>query len=316
MSVKVILWCVVLLCVCGCSMNAERDNPLDPDSPDYTSIAGRVADRGLHPVAGALVTAKPVGLHAYTDDEGRYSIAGLRDGTFVVTAEAQGYQPDSQEVSVKKGNTASADFLLNARPYLEWVRSISAHEPIWPLDIYYAELSAHPGDGDGTPDIESLHVAIAGIGYERRMTYDHNLGCFFHTVVPESLPGGTLHDIIGKEILFTVVDKQGGCGFGSSGIARIVEPLPEIVSPKQGEQVSRLPVLRWRFYTQYEVSYSIKLYSSQPVGLVWSRDSIAQHEDSIVVSDSLEQGPHYWILTATDIFGNRARSEEASFIAE
>lgn len=311
------IWLFVsLTVVCGCSFNADRDNPLDPHSPDYTAVFGRVEDRGRHPIPGALVAVSPQNVISLTDNGGFYRISGLEEGTQAVRASASGYEPDSHEIEVERGHTLSMDFQLNAMPYFEWVNSVSAHEPIWPLDIYYAELTASPGDADGSPDIESLAVEVADLSYRRRMDFDHNLGCFHHVIRSESLPGGSLHELVGKEITFTVIDKQGSCGQAVSRVIRTLDILPQAVSPAHGEPVGPSPILRWQFSSSFTVTYSVRVHATQPPGLAWSIDSIPQVEDSIQVADSLAQGPHYWTITAVDEFGNWSRSEEASFVVE
>lgn len=302
--------------MCGCAMNAERDNPLDPVSPYYTAIAGRAMDRAHFPIPGTRITVTPENVSILTDSSGQYAIPGLRKGAHTVCAEASSYAPDSQQVQVAVGEVALADFVLNAQPYFQLAKAVSAHEPVWPLDFHFAYLTAIVDDGDGSPDVESVHVVIEDIDYRRSMQFDHDIGCFTHTIMEDSLPGRTLHELIGKEIEFTVTDRQGSSGQATTSLTRIIDPLPIIVSPKNGENVPPRPILEWDFHVPYEVTYSIRLYRTLPHSLVWSVDSIPQSMSSMQVPDSLDQGAHYWTLTAFDVFGNWSKSEEASFQVE
>ena len=313
---KAFLVSLSMLVLCGCALDAERDNPLDPLSPHYTAIAGRVMDRAHFPIPGTRITVMPEDVSTLTDSSGQYAIPGLKKGTHLAHAEVPSYASDSQQVQVAVGQVALADFELNAQPYFQSVKAVSAHEPVWPLDIHFAYLTATPDDGDGSPDVESVHVVIEDIDYERSMLFDHDLGCFTHTIMADSLPGRSLHNLIGKEIGFTVTDRQGGSGQATTRLVRIIDPLPIIVSPKNGEKVGPRPILEWDFYVPYEVTYSIRLYRTQPHSLVWSVDSILQSTSSTQVPDSLDQGAHYWTLTAFDAFGNWSKSEEASFQVE
>lgn len=313
---RALLICLSMWFLCGCAMNAERDNPLDPLSAHYTAIAGRVTDRAHFPIPDTRITVMPENVSALTDSSGRYTVQGLKRGIHVVHAEASSYAPDSQQVQVAIGQVALADFELNAQPYFQSVKAVSAHEPVWPLDIHFAYLTAVPNDGDGSPDVESVHVVIEDIDYERSMQFDHDQGCFTHTIMADSLPGRSLHNLIGVEIGFTVTDRQGGTGQATTRLMRIIDPLPFIVSPKNGEKVGPRPILEWDFYVPYDITLSIRLYRTQPHWLVWSADSIPPSTNSMQVPDSLDQGAHYWTLTAFDAFGNWSKSEEASFQVE
>lgn len=69
-------------------------------------IGGTVKDQNNQPLKGATVTAEnpnasPSSFTATTDDRGRYSIIGLRTGTWKITASAPGFAPSSGSVPVR-----------------------------------------------------------------------------------------------------------------------------------------------------------------------------------------------------------------------
>jgi hypothetical protein len=89
------------------SMWACGDSPTAPSSalPTATStLSGQVAEMteaGPVPVAGALVrvgSELPLPRDATTDDDGRYVLAGLPDGSVSVTTSKDGYVTDVQTV--------------------------------------------------------------------------------------------------------------------------------------------------------------------------------------------------------------------------
>lgn len=86
-------------------------------APD--AIVGRVtvAASGA-PLAGAVVSAGPA-VSATTDASGRYRLASLTAGTYIVRVRAVGYQPAAREVTVTAGAVAVADFSL------EFLRTLS-----------------------------------------------------------------------------------------------------------------------------------------------------------------------------------------------
>ena len=69
-------------------------------------IGGTVKDQNNQPLKGATVTAEnpnasPSSFTATTDDRGRYSIIGLRTGSWKITASAPGFAPSSGSVPVR-----------------------------------------------------------------------------------------------------------------------------------------------------------------------------------------------------------------------
>ena len=78
-----------------------------PAAAQTGRIGGQVKDaQSGQPLKGATITAEnpeasPSSFTATTDDKGRYSIIGLKTGTWKVTAVAPGFQPSSGQVPVR-----------------------------------------------------------------------------------------------------------------------------------------------------------------------------------------------------------------------
>jgi hypothetical protein len=77
-----------------------------PASAQTGRIGGQIKDTQGQPLKGATVTAEnpgasPSSFTATTDDKGRYSIIGLKTGTWKVTASAPGFAPSSGQVPVR-----------------------------------------------------------------------------------------------------------------------------------------------------------------------------------------------------------------------
>ncbi len=79
------------------------------------AIAGTVTEAGTNaPIEGVLVAVVETGLSAETDSQGAYSIEDLSPDTYEVTASAEGYVSATKTVTVEDGQTADADFALDA----------------------------------------------------------------------------------------------------------------------------------------------------------------------------------------------------------
>ena len=77
-----------------------------PAAAQTGRIGGQIKDTQGQPLKGATVTAEnpgasPSSFTATTDDKGRYSIIGLKTGTWKVTASAPGFAPSSGQVPVR-----------------------------------------------------------------------------------------------------------------------------------------------------------------------------------------------------------------------
>ena len=77
-----------------------------PASAQTGRVGGTIKDTSGQPIKGATVTAEnpqasPSSYTATTDDKGRYSIIGLKTGTWKVTASAPGFSASSGQVPVR-----------------------------------------------------------------------------------------------------------------------------------------------------------------------------------------------------------------------
>jgi len=81
-------------------------------------VGGTVRDESGQPIKGATVTAEnpqasPSTWTATTDDRGRFSIIGLRNGIWTFTAQAPGYAPSQGQARIQTlGNNPPIEFKL------------------------------------------------------------------------------------------------------------------------------------------------------------------------------------------------------------
>ena len=76
------------------------------------SVTGTVSDQDGNVLAGANVTVEGTDNGASSNVDGSFSISGLGDGTYTVTASFIGYNDASAVVTVSGGQSASADLSL------------------------------------------------------------------------------------------------------------------------------------------------------------------------------------------------------------
>jgi hypothetical protein len=107
---------LIALLTCSSCTSLTRQNPFDPDAPDTfkapATIQGVVFVDGRTDSSEALVSV--VGVRSYTTPanvDGSYSIGGVLPGTYKVTATLVGFRSTVSSLTVKAGDTVTADDL-------------------------------------------------------------------------------------------------------------------------------------------------------------------------------------------------------------
>jgi subtilisin-like proprotein convertase family protein len=87
---------------------------MTPEAPPDGAIAGQVCLEGMGDHSGVLVTAMPGGSSAYTNTSGHYTIDGVYDATYTVTATMDGWSTGVCEDVVVSGGlpTGGVDMML------------------------------------------------------------------------------------------------------------------------------------------------------------------------------------------------------------
>ncbi|MBL7074556.1 carboxypeptidase regulatory-like domain-containing protein [candidate division KSB1 bacterium] len=314
-----------LMLVVGCS-DMAHDNPLDPDSPDYSglgSVYGKVLSYSVPhtPIPEVVVTLSPSLKVGVTDEDGEYRIDDVPVGSYWVLASRTGYCPDSLQITVSAGKTTQDTFYLDALPVFLETGVASIHISTWISldDIYEAEFQARVTDPDGVNDIDSVFVRVDGIGLE--VPLGMNMDGYFQTTLnAQDLPHRSLEDLLGQPVIFLARDQVGHYTLSDPMyLVRIIEETPRTISPNQ-DTVGTQPLLVWEpLYLPYDFSYTVEVY--QDIGLgylwVWGTDNIPSSVDTIRVTQSLQSGFfHYWVVWVVDGFGDRSRSKEAAFNVE
>src|SRR5262245_35870534 len=95
------------------------------------SLTGVVRDAQGAVVPGAAVTAQgsDAAFHFTTERDGRFRFLNLEPGTYHVTAELTGFQPNTRDVIVALGRNANVEFELKVSQISEQV-TVAAASPI------------------------------------------------------------------------------------------------------------------------------------------------------------------------------------------
>jgi Flp pilus assembly protein TadD len=146
-----------------------------PAAAQTGRVGGTIKDDKGQPIKGATVVAEnpqstPSSFTATTDDKGRYSIIGLRSGTWKITASAPGFQASGGQVPIRTIGAPNppVDFVLApgaaagaAGLPKEIVAEVEAAEAKYQAKDYDAAIAAYQGILAKAPKLTRINTAIA-----------------------------------------------------------------------------------------------------------------------------------------------------------
>lgn len=168
-------------------------------------LGGTVKDDKGKPVKGATIVAEnpsssPSSFTATTDDKGRYSIIGLRSGSWKITASAPNFQPQSGQVSIRTigqpnppvdfklepgGVPGAAGGALAGVNTKELQGELQKAEDLLNQQQYDAAISAYNAILEKTPALTMINMQIARAN---RMKKDYDAALAAYKKVLEAEP--------------------------------------------------------------------------------------------------------------------------------
>lgn len=102
---------LLLALILTVGLTACKDGLLEPER--FGTVQGRVLDRETNePIAGASVTTSPATGAFVTDADGRFSAGEVLTGSYTISANRIGYDPNTVTVAVREAQTTDASFFL------------------------------------------------------------------------------------------------------------------------------------------------------------------------------------------------------------
>ena len=169
-----------------------------PAWAQYGRLAGIVESENGDLMPGVTVTAEkpdanPPRVEQQTDDGGRFSMIGLASGAWTVTAETEGYHPDTLTMQMRLGNNGPISFrLIRVRHALELALGEAALEGLDPVQLeadlqaandlfnaqqYNEALEAYQTLLTLLPDMTNLYLQI-GHSYRWLDQYDQAIAAY------------------------------------------------------------------------------------------------------------------------------------------
>ena len=157
-------------------------------------VGGTVKDDQGQPLKGATITAEnpnasPSSFTATTDDKGRFSIIGLRSGTWTFTAQAPGYGPESGKLNVqtigapnppltftlKKGGAPAGGLAAGAGKEIQ--ADLTAAEADYNAGKYDDAIAKYRAILAKAPTLSVINLQIAA-AYRNKKEYDNAIAAY------------------------------------------------------------------------------------------------------------------------------------------
>ena len=119
-------------------------------------VAGVVTDSSGNPIMQADVVLRPTRQRARTDSAGAFTIGGVANGTYSVSARKIGYAPDLYDLKISSGGAVHVKLMLALNP-LDTVTVTATREcPLYSLSGFFCRRRFGGGMFLDYPDIDDL----------------------------------------------------------------------------------------------------------------------------------------------------------------
>jgi hypothetical protein len=311
----------------GCA-DAPHDNPLDPLSPSYSTVAalsGSVALKSiLTPVSSAQIRSVEEGIIVVSDSSGRFAFPRLSLGSQTLICSKANYVPDTQKVTLAGNSSPIVTFVLNGAPTVV-SRSILTRkiDQYYPSPQYYVDVTADVSDPNGVTDLDSVYFRVDSLMFP--MDYVVSTKMFQTRIFKYDLPTNTIQWLVGRPLY--IVSKDRSKAVNTSDfflVTRVIEfgATPTYPASANNDTTSGTPVLKWTppgvtFNYSYTLTISRDDAGTQTV--VWTLSNLSSfYEQYSYPTDgsvqALTAGNYVWAVTIVDEFGNSCRSKESFFV--
>src|SRR4249919_2640996 len=159
-------------------------------------VGGVVKDEAGNPIKGATVTAEnpaasPSSFTATTDDKGRFSIIGLKSGSWSFAAQAPGFGPEAGKLNVstigapnpplqftmKKGGAAGPTSALGSAAAKDLQADLAAADLLYNSGKYDESIAAYRQIMAKAPSLSVINLQIAA-AYRNKKEYDNAIGAY------------------------------------------------------------------------------------------------------------------------------------------
>lgn len=309
----------------SCTSPAEHSNPLDPQSPSYTTngrILGRVTTlyQPYQPLSGAMVQLQPVGMIVESNAEGGFVFTEVKPDTYSLVVAATGYQSATAVTEVLPRQIRMQDFRLDGLPIVQSSRATSAHMATREAttDRLFLEIAVDVQDPDGANDVKKVQVEIPAFSFTDTLSRGSGTTRWQRVFSADELAPIDFYNLVGSPLQFVAEDFPGEqVTSGPFYLARVISEVPQATAPTNGEVITLdAPTFRWQLASiPFDHTLRVEVFrldAGFPT-FITAIGNIAAGTTSVKYPGRLATGTYYWTVKLIDDFGNSSRSKEATF---
>jgi hypothetical protein len=317
----------------GCK-DAPCDNPLDPNSPQYSntaSIKGQVMLLNQNSyIVSASVSSLEDGVSVLSDANGNFNFNNLRIGGQTLVCSKENFISDTLHIFLQSRATKEVQFELNAAPCVLKQNILTRKvDQYYPSTQYFVDVTASVSDPNGIMDVDSVWFAVDTLLF--LMDYSVTSKQFQITINKYDLPTNTIQWLVSKPLNIRSKDRNNAVNISNPFyVSRIIENTATPVYPTinttalQKDTTSSTPLFQWS-PPDVTFNYTYTLILSRVVSdiktVVWTCANLNYSYMQLQFQSdgsglTLSAGEYVWTISVVDDFGNYSRSKEAPFVVK
>ncbi len=318
---------VLLLLLCGCSFDAERDNPLDPQSNNYrpeASLYGRITMLdGNTPIVGALVSLSPDSIIIYSGDDGFYRFDCLEGGNYTLSLQHQDFASNFHLLRIYHAQDHLRNFTMNALPRFDSLSVATQRFLINSLAHFYFKLEvfASISDPDGITDLSDSATVFWHDSASAILSKESGTSNYVAILDSNYFPGNKVENMLGVQMRVEVEDIN-GAKMQSQPI-QLVRLINSYIRPfSPGGTASGNPTFLWSRAQDPPLGFDDYFYrllvfrTTEPEQTRYETIVFNQIDNNIIYlleDDTLQTGGYFWQVQVEDFFGDFSRCESMYF---
>ena len=303
------------------SCNAPRNNPLDPNNPDYSFATLQGSTLTFNPpytgISNVSVYWSSANMSVDTDPNGKFIFNNILPVDGKLIFQKTGYLSDT--VNVIWGNSKFLNYMVNLNkvPQLDSISiySVVLNQFSPPGQTYQLIINSKISNSDN--NIDSVFVENSQLNLKKVLSFDAANKDYEATLTTQDLNVNDIEQTIGLDFNIIVKDSSNRLyNIGSDKVTRVIKAGVYIQYPANDTTVSSNPTLQWqRYKTGYPFTFKVEIYTNNFANsqLVFSKNNISSDSTSLFVNTPLSTNNYYWVIWVVDQFQNRSRSLPATF---
>ena len=148
-----------------------------------------------------------------------------------------------------------------------------------------------------------------------RLHWDTSASIWVTNFAPSYFNDPHLGSVIGQPFLFSAHEGEMLRSFGPLYLFRVIESVPQLTDPANGDTVGSQPTLIWPMFAGgFPFEYLVAVVGVAGDDSAWVSPRLPSSVLSAQVPNSLSDGAYYWTITVFDDFENSSRSKEGVFV--